>query len=384
MTPHATGRQVPPSARLRGAGRQGMLPALMFVPMPWATAAISAKILETVSPDGSDALRLARVEGDAGSATDLPTRVPVASEDRLWRSCSLLAADDSLGLHVAERVERGDFGVVEFAFRCAPTLHVAIERFTRFAPLLHDSYLLSLSVSKEHARIEQLTSAPAHCRQSAEFMLALLLTWCLQCCEEAVRVLAVEFKHPPRTKKQTKAEFARVFGVEPQFAVTHNALVLPSSVLERGLRTADAALWRTLEPYGESLLASRSTFADNARIRVRRVLTTLLPSRGATLSRTARELKMSPRNLQRRLSAEGTSFDSVLEELRRELAFDYLRDVDVALSEIAARLGYAEVSPFHRAFRRWTGTTPSEARRQWIEEVRGPSADATSTSATQS
>ena len=57
------------------------------------------------------------------------------------------------------------------------------------------------------------------------------------------------------------------------------------------------------------------------------------------------------------------TFDGLLDDLRRQLATRYLADPKIGISEVAYLLGYSEPSPFHRAFKRWTGRTPAEARR---------------------
>ncbi|MBK6533536.1 MAG: helix-turn-helix transcriptional regulator [Deltaproteobacteria bacterium] len=82
-----------------------------------------------------------------------------------------------------------------------------------------------------------------------------------------------------------------------------------------------------------------------------------------TLKRVAAQLRMSERSLQRRLADEGESFDAIVDALRRDLALRYLADPKIAVAEVAYLLGYSEPSPFHRAFKRWTGRTPAEARR---------------------
>jgi AraC-like DNA-binding protein len=73
---------------------------------------------------------------------------------------------------------------------------------------------------------------------------------------------------------------------------------------------------------------------------------------------------MSPRTLQRRLHEENTSHQQLLDELRRELAQRYLREPTIAIGETAFLLGFSEPSAFHRAFKRWTGTTPGTFRRR--------------------
>jgi AraC-like DNA-binding protein len=88
----------------------------------------------------------------------------------------------------------------------------------------------------------------------------------------------------------------------------------------------------------------------------------------------ARALGMSLRSLQRRLEDEGTSFKEVLAATRRELACDYLQGGRTSVTEVTFLLGFADTSSFARAFRRWTGESPSEWRERAAQaETGGPS-----------
>jgi len=82
------------------------------------------------------------------------------------------------------------------------------------------------------------------------------------------------------------------------------------------------------------------------------------------VSAVARQLKISPRSLQRRLRGQGTSYQALLDDVRRELALRYLDEPCVSVTEVAFLVGFTEPSAFHRAFKRRTGTTPAEARRR--------------------
>jgi|GEM_PF-6497404 len=93
------------------------------------------------------------------------------------------------------------------------------------------------------------------------------------------------------------------------------------------------------------------------------VLTSALDEGNVNLKRVAAQLRMSERSLQRRLADEGEIFDAIVDALRRDLAPRYLADPKIAVAEVAYLLGYSEPSPFHRAFKRWTGRMPAEARR---------------------
>jgi AraC-like DNA-binding protein len=90
----------------------------------------------------------------------------------------------------------------------------------------------------------------------------------------------------------------------------------------------------------------------------------LLPHGKATARTVAKGLALSIRTLSRRLADEGTTYAEVVDELRRSLALQYLRDPGVSLSQIAWALGYEGSTSFNHAFKRWTGQTPSAARNQ--------------------
>jgi AraC-like DNA-binding protein len=163
-----------------------------------------------------------------------------------------------------------------------------------------------------------------------------------------------------------RAAHLRLFGIAPRYDRAVNALELTGDAAARPVLTADPLLSRVVVRHAEALLAERPAAAETTAGTVRRILTRLLgdDEAGCSLTAVSANLHMSERSLQRRLADEGVSFDALLDELRRELALRYLADEKVAIAEIAYLLGYSEPSAFHRAFKRWTGTTPAEARQQ--------------------
>jgi AraC-like DNA-binding protein len=95
---------------------------------------------------------------------------------------------------------------------------------------------------------------------------------------------------------------------------------------------------------------------------VRQILSQGLRGGDPSLTAIAKQLGYAPRTLQRKLQEAGTSYHTLLDEMRQELSFYYLRDAQIAVSEVAFLLGFSETSAFHRAFKRWTGTSPGEFR----------------------
>jgi AraC-like DNA-binding protein len=117
-----------------------------------------------------------------------------------------------------------------------------------------------------------------------------------------------------------------------------------------------------LEVFCEEALSRRKTPVTPTRARVEKLLLEVLPKGETTISNVAEVLAMSTRSLERRLNEEGASYKGVLDELRRELAMQYLNDKTLGVGQIAWLLGYSEVSSFNHAFRRWTSTNPRAVR----------------------
>jgi AraC-like DNA-binding protein len=108
----------------------------------------------------------------------------------------------------------------------------------------------------------------------------------------------------------------------------------------------------------------RRTASDTLRAAVEKEVEKLLPHDKAHRQTVARALGMSTRTFARRLDVEETTYEEVVDELRRSLALQYLKDPGMSLSQIAWQLGYEQSTSFNHAFRRWTGRSPSEVRKR--------------------
>jgi len=97
---------------------------------------------------------------------------------------------------------------------------------------------------------------------------------------------------------------------------------------------------------------------------LRYLFTNALASGDCSLTQVAASLNLHPRVLQKRLSAEGTSFSKLLQQTRQDIACQHLRSSNIAITDLALKLGYAEVAIFSRHFKRWTGLSPQQWRQQ--------------------
>lgn len=156
-------------------------------------------------------------------------------------------------------------------------------------------------------------------------------------------------------------EYARRFGqVALSFGATRSTIDLPESFASTPCITADAVALRNAIRLCERAEARKSG-EDNV---AQRVLDRLLDRQGdyPTLAEMAKDLYMSNRTLIRKLKAQGTSYQMLLDDVRQELAVWYLRQTDLPVEAIAERLGYQDTSNFSRTCRRWFGLTPRGIR----------------------
>jgi AraC-like DNA-binding protein len=170
----------------------------------------------------------------------------------------------------------------------------------------------------------------------------------------------VRFQHPAPADT---GEHLRIFRCPVLFGQADNALVFPKRLLSTPLGQADAQVRLMLDAYAERLLGEIQqghSMLDRARLELIRQL----PEAGAELGLIAARLAISPRTLQRRLREAGLSFNRLVDETRQQLVLRYLRDPALELAEIAFLVGFSEPGSLARAFRRWTGQSPGEYRRQ--------------------
>jgi AraC-like DNA-binding protein len=306
------------------------------------------------------------VPGDrlrSSSAADPTSRISLALEQLLWETAAEHTRDPNFGLHTAELLRAGVFDVLDYAIRTAPSFRVALERLARYSRLEHEAAVFKLTASRTTTRIEHSfgPSVVLPCRQEAEFTLASIVIVAHEIVVGGIQPTAVQFIH---SAPSDTTEHVRIFGVLPRFTTDVNALEVDAATMSRPLDTADPALSRIIERHAEASLASIGQPTESTTGQVRRILLTTLQEGPCSMTAIASKLGMSERTLQRKLASEGATFGALLEGVRRDLALRYLQDRQLTLAEIAYLLGYSEPSPFHRAFKRWTGSTPQTHRRE--------------------
>jgi len=167
----------------------------------------------------------------------------------------------------------------------------------------------------------------------------------------------IEFQRPEKHRKMHEAHFR----CPVNFDARQNVLVFSKTDIDRPFLTHNADLLAMVAPQLEAEL-TRQLAQKTISEQIKGIVKKLLAGRRPTLQDVARELHLSTRTLQRRLTDEGVTFQQLMEGARRELAQHYLLHSSLELSETAYLLGYEDANSFFRAFHHWVGTSPAEWR----------------------
>jgi AraC-like DNA-binding protein len=336
-------------------------------------ATVVADMLQYLEQRGVTAVDAAR---DCGIDLRFPAaadaRVPGGRVERLWRLAVERTVDPLVGLHMAEAYSPGALDILGYVVLSCRTVGDVLDRLARYARLLNDGMRIDVvrEDSVAYCRCTYVESMDNYLVRSPDQ--AMDTVWAALARElrrlSAKPLVASEvwFRHrAPRVSDC--ADYVRVFGAPVRFAAAEDRFVVPIAHLDEPVRSANPSLLRAFEQHADTMLAGMETQGSRSH-QVARALAERLKGAVPPLSEIARELAMSERNLQRALRNDGTSFQALLDQVRRDLAIQHLADPATSAGQVGFLLGFSEPSAFHRAFRRWTGKAPSAYR----AAARGP------------
>ncbi|MFI6471582.1 AraC family transcriptional regulator [Streptomyces sp. NPDC050516] len=288
-------------------------------------------------------------------------RVTPAQFAQLFRALYRATGDEFLGLGGAPS-RPGTFAMMCYAVLGCRDLGGAMRRGTTFYGLFAHGPDLTLDITGPEAVFAVRGDLMG--RDEDRFLTeCLVIIWhrlCSWLVGRRIPLTRAAFGYPPPPHKN---EYESLFGCPVRFGDTRTEAVFDAHWLTAPLVRDEAALAQMLRRSPFELL-SRHAYGTTVGEQVGRALSGALRAspRLPTLEETAARLAMSPATLRRRLAREGTSFQQLKDAVRRDAAIAGLAEGREPIAEIAARLGFSEDTSFHRAFRRWTGTTPGSYR----------------------
>lgn len=283
-------------------------------------------------------------------------RVGAESQIRFLEIAAEVIGDSALGFHLAQRFDLRECGMLYYVLAASPNIGEAIRNLARYLAVSNESLRLSLSESKRDTVLTIGYKIARHTdRLFAEYGYAVVVRAFRELTGRRISPTAVTFIHARSTDK---TEFSRFYGCPVRFNANADTIVLPTESLSAPILTSDKYLLQILKSTCDEVLAKRGKISSTVRAMVENEIVQLLPHGKAQVEKVASNLGMSDRTLARRLSEEGTSYAAILDELRRDLSAQYLKDPALSLNQIAWLLGYSMVTSLNHAVRRWTGNSP--------------------------
>jgi AraC-like DNA-binding protein len=355
------------AAKTRNQPAQTTLWAIPFSGVTLAAVPDQTSFMRSIAPilNHLDALgypkdrALACLEIERTALGDPDTRFDYRSIKRLWQSAIETTGDPTLPLRAARRVQAGDFGLLTYIAAASRDSRSAFETLRELLPLMSMLADIGLDASNERPIVRYHWNPGFEIAvPTREYAVGTIVQTSRAVGSHSWGPEEAWFAYPPPDHAD---DYQRILGVPVHFDASHDAVVFSASMLDDPNPASDPALVQALEHHAQELLA-KLPLGDDLQSRVRHTIASLLLS-GASAEAVAGTLRMSVRNLRRRLEAENTSYKHILDEVRCELAQRYLAQQQRGVEEVALALGFSDGSAFHKAFRRWTGESPTEFAR---------------------
>lgn len=320
-------------------------------------AAIPA-LLKELGADPVPVLREAGFDPGYFDSPDLPVSYRAAG--RLLARAAAASGCDHFGLLVGARSGPTMLGIPGLLMTLAPDVGSALEGLRQYFSLHDRGGGVVLDIDAGHCTIGYRVVEPGveGADQIHDLALAIAFNMLRALCgptwvPDAVRL--------PRRRPRDARPWTDFFGVSVAFGAPQSAIRFPRRWLATPLTTGDRAIYGLVRRHAD---AARAESDADPLAEVRRVLRGCIAEGGGHESQVARLLGVHPRTLSRRLAAAGTTFRHLRDEALHAMALQLLEETSMPIGEAATALGFSDATAFIRAFRRWTGKTPGQWRRE--------------------
>lgn len=275
-----------------------------------------------------------------------------------------LSKDNLFGLHLGEYLSLSAAGLIVQIAQSSNTVLEALRYMVQYANLgcqalpfqlreLDEEW--ELSVTPNYLWLEQ---SPQSVKHTMDGTLVFTIREFHTLTRQKYRPNRIHFSY---ARPENRVEYERIFNCPVRFGQPLTALYLDKKIVAEKVVTSDYRLLQLLIQYAEEKLASMQDDSGFATI-VKQSIINLVKPQFPTIEQVAANLNLSVRTLQRKLKEENYTYKTVLDELRKQFALEFLKNKDLSIKEIAYLLDYSEPSSFIRSFKRWTGKSPTAYR----------------------
>jgi AraC-like DNA-binding protein len=312
------------------------------------------RALDAAGCDGS--ALLAEAGFDLSHLGGPDARCPLSKTGTLWRVALEATGDEAFGVKLASYFTHTAFHALGYGLSASSSLKEAFERVQHYSHVVSDAvgYRFYRCGAEYHFYIEPRTEVPI---ESIDALVGTHLRMCRSLIGREFSPLSVELRRPRPTVID---DFERLWRAPLRFNADHNRLRFDTTSIERVLDSGNPELARLSDAVSARYLARIER--HNMEARVRTVLAQRLQHSEPTQEQVAEILNVSARTLQRKLGDSGTTFKKIVDETRHAQALAHFSMPQMSVNEVAHLLGFSCTSSFTRAFRRWTGLSPSQWR----------------------
>lgn len=273
----------------------------------------------------------------------------------LWHLLSAELNDEFFGMDT-HPMRPGSFSVLCHALLDCADLHRALERALLFFSLVLDDLSATLTVADGRATVtlhDRKTPGRAFAHGTLFVIIHGVACWLVG------RRLSIVDASFCQKAPAHEAEYRLIFGNAVRFNATASTLVIDAAHMSLPvIRNVAAAEEFISQAPANFLVKYRNNKGSVAQLRAK--LCRIKPTEWPDFDTLAIAMHTTPSTLRRRLEKEGSSYQCIKDDLRRDLAIDFLCNAAMNVTEIAYALGFSDHSAFHRAFKKWTGASPRE------------------------
>jgi AraC-like DNA-binding protein len=336
LTGHATAQASGPPAQLLSGGLRAMTDALERL--------------------GYDVDRLLAMAGLARSAVQDPDAlIPCAAYGVVLCAAQQEHRIVNLPLRMAVVTPIGAFPLLDYLVVTCDSVGQGMKQLARYFRLVDNPVTLQIHDDEEPVRVSLDSPVLTF---SLEYTASMMVHHFREETDDRFSPVALSFAH----RLEDVDEYSRVLRCPVQTGASWNGLTLSRQTWNLSLRRRDPILHGVLARHAEDLTGRETGGGVIAELR--RLLASRLANGDTGIQSVARQLATTPRTLQRRLAAEGLSYQEVLDSTRRAMAEQHLAEQRLSIAEVSYLLGYSEPAAFHRAFKRWSGATPQGFRQR--------------------
>ena len=349
-----------PDSQPRHCSHDAGLPAARA---PKATTTIGSyglAIARALEASGVDSARVFREAGiPAELSNDPMSRLPTTAVTRLYSVCVAVTNNSYFGLSVARHVSISNLHALGYAMAASSTLMQVCRRIERYFRLIAQAAKVSVSEAggKVYFRVEHLAETSGEAEDS---FFGFLVSTMRLLYKPGFNPVRVEFHRP--MPREGAEPYETLMRAPVSFAHADSLLVFDLADLMQPLDGSCPELAQVNDHIAIDYLARLDK--NDVVTGVTKKIIDLLPNGKCSRTEVADALCMSPGTLQLRLSQRGTSFQQLLDDTRKDLARSYVQQPARSMTEITYLLGFGDTSNFTRAFKRWTGMSPTDFRRR--------------------